>query len=143
MSEETITPDQFNELLFMQLVMMFQGMAMQQLGKVANPATQQVERDLGQAKNYIDLLSMIETKTNGNLNDQEKQLLEHALFELRMNYVDESKKAASESSSDDESGPDEESSPGEQTAADESGPEAQAETDTPEKPETDSETTSE
>ena len=60
-----------------------------------------------------------------------------------MNYVDESKKAASESSSDDESGPDEESSPGEQTAADESGPEAQAETDTPEKPETDSETTSE
>ena len=57
MSEETIGTEQHNELLFMQLVMMFQGMAMQQLGKVANPATQQVEQDLGQAKNFIDLLA--------------------------------------------------------------------------------------
>ena len=60
MTEQTISPEQHNELLFMQLVMMFQGMAIQQLGKVANPATQKVERDLGQAKNFIDLLSMIE-----------------------------------------------------------------------------------
>ena len=32
MAEQTISPEQHNELLFMQLVMMFQGMAMQQLG---------------------------------------------------------------------------------------------------------------
>lgn len=102
MTEQTISPEQHNELLFMQLVMMFQGMAIQQLGKVANPATQKVERDLGQAKNFIDLLSMIEAKTNGNLNDQEKQLLDHALFELRMNYVDETKKGDPEPEAGDE-----------------------------------------
>ena len=62
MSDETMSDVQQNELLFMQLVMMFQGMAMQQLGKVMNPMTQKVERDLGQAKNFIDLLSMIEKK---------------------------------------------------------------------------------
>ena len=107
MSEETIGTEQHNELLFMQLVMMFQDMVMQQLGKVANPATQQVEQDLGQAKNFIDLLAMIEARTSGNLNDREKQLLDHALFELRMNFVDETKKAASESSADEARAPEE------------------------------------
>ena len=85
--------DQQNELLFMQTVMMFQGMAMQNLGKVMNPVTNQVERNLDQAKNMIDLLGMLEAKTAGNLNDNEKNLLTHALYELRMNYVDEIKKA--------------------------------------------------
>jgi len=91
MAEETMSNDQQNEMLFMQLVMMFQGMAMQQLGKVMNPMTQQVERDLGQAKNFIDLLSMIEAKTGGNLSENEQKLLQQALFDLRMNYVDEIK----------------------------------------------------
>jgi len=85
--------DQQNELLFMQVVMMFQGMAMQNLGKVMNPVTNQIERNLEQAKNMIDLLGMMEAKTKGNLNENEKRLLDHALYELRMNYVDEMKKA--------------------------------------------------
>lgn len=90
--QDSLGPDQLNELLFMQLVMMFQGMAMQGLGKVTNPATQQVERNLEQAKYAIDTLGMLEAKTQGNMSDQEKQVLDHALFELRMNYVDEMKK---------------------------------------------------
>ncbi len=93
MSEQgTLNQDQMNELLFMQVVMMFQGMAQQHLGKVMNPATQKVERNLEQAKFAIDTLGMLEGKTQGNLGDNEKQMLEHALFELRMNYVDELKK---------------------------------------------------
>ena len=95
MAEETLSNEQQTELLFMQLVMMFQGMAMQQLGKVMNPMTQKVERDLGQAKNFIDLLSMLEAKTKGNLTDNEEKLLQQSLFDLRMNYVDEMKKADS------------------------------------------------
>lgn len=92
MSEETMSKEQQTELLFMQLVMMFQGMAMQQLGKVMNPMTQKIERDLGQAKNFIDLLAMLEEKTEGNLREGEQKLLQQALFDLRMNYVDEVKK---------------------------------------------------
>lgn len=84
--------DQQNELLFMQLVMMFQGMALQNLGKVMNPMTNQIERNLEQAKNMIDILGMLDEKTKGNLNDNEQRLMEHILFELRMNYVDELKK---------------------------------------------------
>ena len=92
--QDNPTQDQHNELLFMQLVMMFQGMALQNLGKVMNPVTNQIERNLEQAKNMIDILGMLDAKTKGNLNDNEQRLLEHALFELRMNYVDEIKKDA-------------------------------------------------
>ena len=93
MADQNIpTQDQQNELLFMQLVMMFQGMALQNLGKVMNPVTNQIERNLEQAKNMIDILGMLDEKTKGNLNDNEQRLMEHVLFELRMNYVDELKK---------------------------------------------------
>lgn len=93
MADQNIpTQDQQDELLFMQLVMMFQGMALQNLGKVMNPMTNQVERNLEQAKNMVDILGMLDAKTKGNLSDNEQKLMEHVLFELRMNYVDELKK---------------------------------------------------
>jgi hypothetical protein len=92
MADATMSQDQQSELLFMQLVMMFQGMVMQQLGKVMNPMTNQIDRDLGQAKNFIDLLGMLEYKTKGNLGEGESKLLQQALFDLRMNYVEELKK---------------------------------------------------
>ena len=93
MADQNIpTQDQQNELLFMQLVMMFQGMALQNLGKVMNPVTNQIERNLEQAKNMIDILGMLDAKTKAKLNDNEQRLMEHVLFELRMNYIDELKK---------------------------------------------------
>ena len=87
--QESDSPEQLNEFLFMQIVMMFQGAAFQHMGKVVNPVTQKVERDLAQAKNAIDILGMLEAKTQGNLNGNENRLLDHTLYELRMNYVDE------------------------------------------------------
>lgn len=87
--QESVSPEQLNEFLFMQIVMMFQSAAYQHMGKVMNPITQKVERDLAQAKNAIDILGMLGEKTRGNLNENENRLLEHTLYELRMNYVDE------------------------------------------------------
>ena len=93
---EPITQEQMNEFLFTQVVLMFQGAAWQHLGKVMNPATNEVERDLAQAKNTIDILGMLQAKTKGNLSDNEQKFLEHALYELRMNYVDEANKGPDE-----------------------------------------------
>ena len=87
--QEAGTPEQQNQLLFMQLVMMFQGAAFQHMGKVMNPVTQKIERDMAQAKHAIDMLGMLESKTRGNLEAEEKRLLDHMLYELQMNYVDE------------------------------------------------------
>lgn len=77
------------EFYFIQLVLMFQTAAFQQMGKLENPITKKVERDLDQAKFSIDMLEMIQQKTKNNLSENEKKFLEHILFELRMNYVDE------------------------------------------------------
>jgi hypothetical protein len=81
-----------DEFHFIQLVLMFQTAAMQQMGKLQNPITQKIERDLDQARFSIDMLEMIQNKTKNNLSENEKKFLEHTLFELRMNYVDEMSK---------------------------------------------------
>jgi hypothetical protein len=78
--------------LFFQLILSLHAGAMQQLGKVASPLTGKVTRDLDQAKATIDLVEMLKRKTEGNLKDDERKVIEHVLFELRMNYVDEIKK---------------------------------------------------
>src|SRR5262245_10534230 len=75
--------------LFLGLVHSFQAAAMQQMGKIVNPFTNQVERDLTQAKLSIDMLEMIEERTRGNLTSEEARFLAHVLTELRLNYVQE------------------------------------------------------
>lgn len=84
--------DYLNDIMFSQLVISLQMGAMQQMGKIASPITGKVERDLQMAKASIDMLSMLEAKTKGNLSDEESKLLKHVLYELRMNFVDESNK---------------------------------------------------
>ncbi|MCD6170049.1 MAG: DUF1844 domain-containing protein [Candidatus Latescibacteria bacterium] len=83
-----------NQALFVQLVTMLYGAAMQQMGKVVNPLTNKIEKNLEHAKLSIDMLSMVEEKTRGNLSDEEPRFLADSLFQLRMNYVDEVKKTA-------------------------------------------------
>ena len=81
---------------FLQLIAMFQIAAMQQMGKLPNPITNEVERDLQHAKASIDMLDTIKKKTEGNLVDAEIELLDKILFELHMNYVDEVNRAEKE-----------------------------------------------
>ena len=82
------------DIAFYQLVLSLQAAIMQQLGKVASPLTGAVERDLDVAKQTLDLLEMLQSKTAGNLTPDEKKLLEHVLYELRLNYLDEVKKGS-------------------------------------------------
>jgi hypothetical protein len=77
--------------LFVGLVASLQMSAWMAMGKIVNPMTQKVERDLEQAKETIDLLGMLEEKTRGNLHTDEARLLERILYELRLNYVEELK----------------------------------------------------
>jgi hypothetical protein len=49
------------------------------------------ERNLPAAQQMIDILSLLEEKTRGNLTAEERQLLEQVLFELRMRFVEASK----------------------------------------------------
>ncbi len=43
--------------------------------------------NLDMAKHQIDTLGVLEDKTKGNLNDEEKKALDTALYETRMRFV--------------------------------------------------------
>lgn len=82
--------------LFQHLVVMFQTLALQQMGKLVSPITGKVERDLHQAKITVDMLGMIQNRTEGNLDENEKKILDTVMMELQMNYIDETARAAEE-----------------------------------------------
>lgn len=81
--------DDNHQLLFMQLVMQNQQIAMMAMGKIKNPVTNRIERNLDYAKVSIDTLDMIKAKTKGNLSDYEEKFLTEALKDLKLNYVSE------------------------------------------------------
>ncbi len=66
------------------------------MGKLTNPLTGKVERDLHQAKITVDMLGMIQKKTEGNLDENEERILDTVMLELQMNYVDETARAEKE-----------------------------------------------
>lgn len=61
------------------------------LGAMPHPATGQTVEDLDMARYKIDLLSMIQDKTEGNRTPEESQLLEDVLYQLRMGYLQKRK----------------------------------------------------
>lgn len=89
-----------HHFLFTNLVFSLHAATMQHLGKVKNPFTDKIERDLQGAQASIDMLDMIQAKTEGNLDEEEKRLMAQVLMELRLNYVDESRKKDPQGGSD-------------------------------------------
>ena len=65
--------------------------AMVQLGEIPNPMSGETGVDLTLARHNIDLLGLLETKTKGNLDDEETKLLESVLYDLRMRFVEKQK----------------------------------------------------
>jgi hypothetical protein len=80
------------KILLSQLIMMLHGAAMQHMGKIKNPISDKIERDLAQAQLSIDMLDMIQEKTRGNLSSEEERFLQSLVQELKLNYVDETNK---------------------------------------------------
>jgi hypothetical protein len=80
------------EQLFDQLISSIVHSAWVALGKIKNPISDKIERDLKQASVSIDMLDMLFKRMDGNLSDREDQYLGHLLSELKLNYIDEQKK---------------------------------------------------
>ena len=57
------------------------------LGLLPNPVTKKADVQLDQAKHAIDLLTMLQQKTEGNRTPEESEELEAALHELRLAFV--------------------------------------------------------
>ena len=81
-------PEQ-QELSFVAFVISLATTAAIHLGDVPDPATgQPMEVNLDGAKQMIDILTLLEEKTRGNLTAEERQVLEQVLYELRLHFVE-------------------------------------------------------
>ena len=78
-------------LRFLDLVGLFNTQAMIMLGKLANPVTGKAEKNLPAARLFIDMLEMLERKTQNNLTTDEVKVLRASLTDLRLMFVEESK----------------------------------------------------
>ncbi len=80
-------PPPLPEATFATFVLSLNTSALVHLGEIPDPSTKKVQKDLALAKHAIDTLAMIQEKTKGNLTKEEKALVEHLLFDLRLKFV--------------------------------------------------------
>ena len=59
------------------------------LGKIKNPMTDKIEKDIVSASINIDMIDMLYKRMDGNLSDDEDKYLSEVLSELKMNYLHE------------------------------------------------------
>ena len=65
-----------------------------QLGLLPGPGGERIPPDMPNAHRTIDLLEVLQEKTQGNLNPKESRLLDDVLYELRMTFVELQKRQA-------------------------------------------------
>jgi uncharacterized protein DUF1844 len=76
-------------LTFTAFVLSLASTAAIHFGDLPDPATgERGEPNLDAAAQMIDILSLLESKTKGNLTAAERQVLEQLLHELRLRFVD-------------------------------------------------------
>lgn len=74
------------------LVTMLASQAVMAMGQMPNPVTGEMETDIDYARHYIDTISMLEEKTQGNLSADEQAMLTQTVHQLRMLFVSACKK---------------------------------------------------
>jgi Domain of unknown function (DUF1844) len=76
------------EITFASFIFSLSTQALVHLGEVPDPIDSTAHVTLEAARQIIDILAMLLEKTRGNLDPAESALLESALYDLRMRYVD-------------------------------------------------------
>jgi hypothetical protein len=97
MSDEKIKMSGEADYRLLSLVMSLATAAWSQLGKVPNPVTQKIEKDVEQARISIEFLRMLQEKTEGNLSVKEEEMLDNTISDLELNFADEVRKSESTS----------------------------------------------
>ena len=88
-SKQNATPTQLD---FSTLVFSLATGSLIQMGVAPDPATKKTTKNLELARQNIEILAMLQEKTRGNLTQEETTLLESLLAEIRLRFVEASKK---------------------------------------------------
>ncbi len=76
------------QLTFTAFILSLASTAAIHFGDLADPVSgEKPETNIEGAAQMIEILSLLEQKTRGNLTNEERQLLEQILYELRMRFV--------------------------------------------------------
>jgi hypothetical protein len=90
-SQEAAPPDPHQgsgiPVTFSSFVISLGSSSMMLMGEQLDPQQPAMPPNLPQAKDIIDLLSVLEEKTTGNLTTEEQGVLRDMLYALRMKYV--------------------------------------------------------
>ncbi len=81
--DSTVLP----EINFSTFILSLSTSTLMHLGELPNPETNQMEKNLPLAKQTIDLIDMLKKKTEGNLDQDEDQLITNLLYDLKLKYV--------------------------------------------------------
>lgn len=73
--------------MFVELINLLAIQATAALGGYQGAGGERIPANPAAAKHHIDLLEVLEKKTEGNLTEEEKSVLGGVLYELRMQYV--------------------------------------------------------
>jgi hypothetical protein len=82
----------FPEIDFSTFVFSLSSSVLIHLGLAPDPVSGEQRKELGLAKQTIDILGMLQEKTRGNLSEEEKRMMDGILYDLRLRYVQEAKK---------------------------------------------------
>ena len=72
---------------FSNIILSYAVNATSHLGLSPDPSTGQITIDLNRAKDLIDMLDLLKSKTSGNLTDEEVKVMDETLSNLKMLYV--------------------------------------------------------
>lgn len=75
------------DVTFTTFFMALNSSALYHLGDLAAPGTGKQQKDMLLAKHTIDTMSMLQAKTRGNLTQEEAELVETSLYDLKMRFV--------------------------------------------------------
>ncbi len=77
---------------FRGLILGFSGAALQYMGETKAVGESRYE-NMALAQQNIEILALLAEKTKGNLNDDEENLLRQLLLDLRMRFIEKSRKS--------------------------------------------------
>jgi hypothetical protein len=87
--EQETTDYQLPEINFATFIFSLNHSVLVHLGVMDDPSTGEKVKNLPLAKQTIDILGMLEEKTQGNLTEDEEKMLKNILYDLRMIYIKE------------------------------------------------------
>ena len=92
MSDDPSQDREESAVTFLGFILSLAHTAAVHFGDVPDPVSgQTIPANLPAAQQMIDILSLLEEKTRGNLSAEERQFLDQILYELRLRYVEASK----------------------------------------------------